>query len=102
MAEGSTIELTDLPEIFQDIEPEELDGDSPLCTFERLLRDYKIKLASDAVQQCNGNKTLAAQKLSISRAYLHRLIRLSPSGSEDAPVTEITGGQFRISPASGA
>jgi hypothetical protein len=39
------------------------------------LRDYKIKLATDAIAQCNGNKTLAAHSLSISRAYLHRLIR---------------------------
>ena len=44
-------------------------------SFERLLRIYKIKLANDAIAECNGNKTLAAQSLSISRAYLHLLIR---------------------------
>jgi DNA-binding NtrC family response regulator len=44
-------------------------------SFEERLREYKIRLATEAVQECNGNKTLAAQKLQLSRAYLHRLIR---------------------------
>ena len=30
-----------------------------------------------AVRENNGNKTLAARSLCISRAYLHRLIRLA-------------------------
>jgi DNA-binding NtrC family response regulator len=55
-------------------------------SFERQLRDYKIKLAVAAVRENNGNKTLAARRLSISRAYLHRLLRLaeasSPSSSD--------------------
>ena len=46
-------------------------------SFERQLRDYKVKLAVTAVRENNGNKTLAARSLSISRAYLHRLIRLA-------------------------
>ena len=46
-------------------------------SFARQLRDYKVKLAVAAVRENNGNKTLAARGLSISRAYLHRLIRLS-------------------------
>lgn len=46
-------------------------------SFERQLRDYKVKLASNAVRDNNGNKTLAARSLDISRAYLHRLIRLA-------------------------
>jgi len=48
----------------------------PAGSFERQLRDYKVKLAVTAVRENNGNKTLAARSLSISRAYLHRLIRL--------------------------
>jgi hypothetical protein len=31
----------------------------------------------NAVRENNGNKTLAARSLNISRAYLHRLIRLA-------------------------
>jgi DNA-binding NtrC family response regulator len=49
----------------------------PSGSFERQLRDYKIKLAVSAVRENNGNKTLAARSLCISRAYLHRLIRLA-------------------------
>jgi DNA-binding NtrC family response regulator len=49
----------------------------PAGSFERQLRDYKIKLAVQAVRENNGNKTLAARSLHISRAYLHRLIRLA-------------------------
>jgi DNA-binding NtrC family response regulator len=48
----------------------------PAGSFERQLRDYKVKLAVQAVRDNNGNKTLAARSLCISRAYLHRLIRL--------------------------
>jgi DNA-binding NtrC family response regulator len=50
---------------------------NPAGSFERQIRDYKIKLAVSAVREHNGNKTLAARKLCISRAYLHRLIRLA-------------------------
>jgi DNA-binding NtrC family response regulator len=48
----------------------------PAGSFERQIRDYKVKLAVQAVRDNNGNKTLAARSLCISRAYLHRLIRL--------------------------
>ncbi len=53
----------------------------PTGSFERQLRDYKIKLAVNAVREANGNKTLAARSLSISRAYLHRLLRLADADS---------------------
>ena len=56
----------------------------PAGSFERQLRDYKIKLAVTAVRENNGNKTLAARSLCISRAYLHRLIRLA----EPEPLAE--------------
>ncbi len=49
----------------------------PSGSFERQLRDYKIRLAVTAVRENNGNKTLAARSLCISRAYLHRLLRLA-------------------------
>jgi len=45
------------------------------ASFENQLRDYKVKLAHQAVAECNGNKTLAARSLHISRTYLHRLIK---------------------------
>jgi DNA-binding NtrC family response regulator len=49
----------------------------PAGSFERKIHDYKVKLAISAVRENNGNKTLAARSLCISRAYLHRLIRLA-------------------------
>lgn len=87
MAEEGAIAPADLPDAVRDQELPDLDGELPAGSFERLLRDYKYRLACDAVQQCNGNKTLAAQSLSISRAYLHRLLRRS-SGA-DSNVSEI-------------
>ena len=56
----------------------------PAGSFERQLRDYKIKLAVGAVREANGNKTVAARSLCISRAYLHRLLRLAEVDSEAA------------------
>jgi len=72
------IDACDLPEYFQESESHE---DEPACvgngTFDRLLRDYKFKLATRALQDCGGNKTLASRSLDISRAYLHRLLKLN-------------------------
>ncbi len=61
-------------------------NDPRWSTFEGRLRDYKVKLALDAVRECNGNKTLAAQSLDISRTYLHRLIR---EPGDDAPALKV-------------
>ena len=100
MAEGYSIETADLPEAVQEQETPNYDGDVPADSFERLLRDYKVKLASEAVEQCHGNKTLAAQSLSISRAYLHRLLRQTPHAPE-SNMDEIRGGNTRLALASG-
>jgi DNA-binding NtrC family response regulator len=73
--EGDSIGIEDLPEAFQDLDPLCLEDTMPSGSFEAQLRDYRVKLAMKAVQEANGNKTIAARSLSISRAYLHRLIR---------------------------
>ena len=44
-------------------------------SFEEQMQDFKLKLAHRAIQECKGNKTLAARSLHISRTDLHRLIR---------------------------
>jgi len=85
LAAGQTVRAEDLS--LNSPEPEDDGGDiddvvdigdfHPAGSFERQLRDYKIKLAVASVRENNGNKTLAARKLCISRAYLHRLIRLA-------------------------
>jgi len=56
-----------------------IDDYSPSGSFEKQLREYKIKLAVAAVRENNGNKALAARSLGMSRAYLYRLIGLAES-----------------------
>jgi DNA-binding NtrC family response regulator len=83
LATGPAVRADDLTLNSQDDEIGEIGdvvdiGDyNPAGSFERQIRDYKIKLAVQAVREHNGNKTLAARSLCISRAYLHRLIRLA-------------------------
>jgi len=75
MAHGQTLKLTDLPLPLQGENVVDIGDFQPAGSFERQLRDYKMKLAVQAVRDNNGNKTLAARSLCISRAYLHRLLR---------------------------
>jgi DNA-binding NtrC family response regulator len=77
LAPGMTIRPEDLPLNLHADKIIDISEYNPECSFERQLRDYKVKLAFDAVRDNNGNKTLAARSLGISRAYLHRLIRLA-------------------------
>jgi DNA-binding NtrC family response regulator len=89
LATSDTVRLEDLP-LNPREEPAETDdvvdiGEyHPTGSFERQLRDYKIKLAVGAVRDHNGNKTLAARSLCISRAYLHRLLRLAETDPQYA------------------
>lgn len=86
VAGGKTIQEEDLPGNLQDESLISIEDLHPATSFERQLRDYKVKLAETAIRENNGNKTLAARSLNISRAYLHRLIRLSenePASTRD-------------------
>lgn len=81
VAKGCTITAEDLPSQLREQELVLLEDESvdlANSTFERQIREFKLKLATDAIREHNGNKTLAAKSLQISRAYLHRLIR--PTG----------------------
>jgi DNA-binding NtrC family response regulator len=75
LAQGDILQVEDLPLNIQDELIASIDDGLPIGSFERQLRDYKIRLAATAIRENNGNKTLAARSLCISRAYLHRLIR---------------------------
>jgi transcriptional regulator with PAS, ATPase and Fis domain len=75
MAEGDTIRPEDLPEFLQVFGGLSIVESSASGSFEKQLQAYRVKLVTAALGECNGNKTLAARSLSISRAYLHRLIR---------------------------
>jgi len=81
VARGDTIRLEDLPINIREESILDISDYQPAGSFERQLRDYKVKLAATAVRDNNGNKTLAARSLCISRAYLHRLIRLGEPGA---------------------
>jgi transcriptional regulator with PAS, ATPase and Fis domain len=84
LTDGESIAPCDLPEALQELAgPLEVESAAP-NSFEDLLRQYKIRLATQAIQQCNGNKTLAARNLQISRAYLHRLVRVAPPEIESS------------------
>jgi DNA-binding NtrC family response regulator len=81
VAQGTSIRAEDLPRNIQEAGVISIGDYHPVNSFERQLRDYKVKLAATAVRENNGNKTLAARSLCISRAYLHRLIRLAEQSS---------------------
>jgi transcriptional regulator with PAS, ATPase and Fis domain len=79
LAERETIGPECLPELVQALPALEMEFLSGADSFEAQMRDYKVRLVLKAVSECNGNKTLAARKLSITRAYLHRLLRQGPA-----------------------
>jgi DNA-binding NtrC family response regulator len=89
VAAGEVICPEDLPLHMHGDKVIEISDYNPDSSFERMLRDYKIKLAVDAVREANGNKSLAARSLGISRAYLHRLIRMA--GPDTVPESEDPG-----------
>jgi DNA-binding NtrC family response regulator len=77
VASGETICEKDLPLNIQSESVLNIGDYQPTNSFERQLRNYKVKLATSAVRDSHGNKTVAARSLNISRAYLHRLLRLA-------------------------
>lgn len=77
VAQDDVIRAEDLPQDIQEESVVNIDDYRSAGSFERQLHDYKIKLAETAIRNNNGNKTLAARSLCISRAYLHRLIRVA-------------------------
>jgi len=81
VAQGRSLQVEDLPD---EVRAEALPPVSadPEGSFERQLREYKMRLAASAIRENNGSKTLAARKLCISRSYLHRLLRNSEPEQE--------------------
>ena len=75
LAEGDIIGPEYLPRHLQPPDLSSGASEREAASFERTLQNFKVALATKAIHECNGNKTLAARSLNISRAYLHRLIR---------------------------
>jgi DNA-binding NtrC family response regulator len=85
LTDGSSITKAELPEHIQQLEQDDSPVDEESGSFEELLQQYRIALVNRAISECRGNKTLAARRLRVSRAYLHRLIRVpEPVESEEA------------------
>jgi transcriptional regulator with PAS, ATPase and Fis domain len=84
VASDSCIRVQDLPRNIQEENVVSIADHHPSNSFERQIRDFKVKLATAAVRENKGNKTLAARSLNISRAYLHRLIRVAEGGLASA------------------
>ncbi len=90
LATGESIRMEDLPlspreeAVVENDDVVDIGEYQPTGSFERQIRDYKIKLAVNAVREHSGNKTLAARSLCISRAYLHRLLRLAETDPQFA------------------
>ncbi len=81
LCDKDTIVPSDLPDHMRESgadAPEEAASDS----FEDRVHEFRIRLAMDALRECHGSKTLAAQRLNISRTYLHRLIRHESDSAE--------------------
>ncbi|KAA6459146.1 sigma-54-dependent Fis family transcriptional regulator [Acidobacteria bacterium AB60] len=95
LAPGTSLRAEDLPHTVREESVADTADFIPGGSFERQLREYKIRLAENAIRENNGNKTLAARSLSISRAYLHRLIRLNDRGEigEIEPLETVGGAQ---------
>jgi DNA-binding NtrC family response regulator len=75
LAPDDSIRAEDLPRSVQQGSAVTPNSSPEATSFEDQLKRYKVELANRALNRCNGNKSNAARSLSISRAYLHRLIR---------------------------
>ena len=82
VAETDSIRPQDLPEHLRQTSVAIAGTDPHAASFEKMLDEFRVRLATKAIQECNGNKTLAARSLNISRAYLHQLIRTTEGESE--------------------
>ncbi len=69
-------------------EPRRVAGPQLFGTFENQVKQFKLGLIQDALQEANGNKTLAASRLGITRAYLHRLLSRSVTSQRSGAVDD--------------
>jgi DNA-binding NtrC family response regulator len=75
MANGPKITLRDLPAAIREASPAGASGRGPLPLN---LEETEISLMRRALAECKGNRTLAAEKLGISRRTLHRKLHEHP------------------------
>jgi DNA-binding NtrC family response regulator len=90
LADGDSLTVNELPEMFREMVTDAPQEVTTGNSFEELLRLYKVNLANRTITECNGNKTRAARKLQVSRAYLHRLIRMGAGSTALAAIAGTT------------
>jgi two-component system response regulator HydG len=83
LADGNYIGVAVLPEDFRELvvmggEDDHAAEPFTGTSFDELMHEFRIDVVRNAVAQRKGNKTRAAKKLGLSRAYLHRLMRTGP------------------------
>ena len=76
LADGSIITYNNILASINMQGNQEAPAPIPTKTFEQRVREFKFKLAMDALRENNGSKTQAARSLHVSRSYLHRLLCL--------------------------
>jgi len=86
LSDDDAIQPKDLPGMMQHPDLLGVGDTQPGASFDEQMQDYKIAVAHRAIQECNGNKTLAARSLQISRGYLHSIIK--DLDSEDDPLSD--------------
>jgi len=79
VAQDARIKLEDLPQHIQDEGVVSIDDYQPAGSFGANCATTRSSSRWLPCASHNGNKTLAARSLQISRAYLHRLIRVAGS-----------------------
>ena len=82
MAEDTCIRVRDLSEELQDRNTPDFLESEFTVSLESKMREYRVKLVNESIQECNGNQALAALRLSISRAELLRLIHVPTAVQE--------------------
>ncbi|MBI1982900.1 MAG: sigma-54-dependent Fis family transcriptional regulator [Acidobacteria bacterium] len=86
LAEGPQLSVQDLPQEFQRLA---VTSEIPKGSFHEAVRYFKRELVLSALKAHSGNRLKAARELSISRSYLHRMLKqLDIPSAEPVPSEE--------------
>lgn len=96
LAEGSAISRQEVQAAFS-TEPRRSAALQLTGTFEEQVKQFKLSLIQDALEESDGNKTLAASRLGITRAYLHRLLSRSVAHERDGAANDTDRDSARAS-----
>jgi DNA-binding NtrC family response regulator len=72
LGRGNTLEPADL---FLDMRTNPVASVNINLPFNELIRNHKKEIIREALRQCGGNQSRAAEKLAVSQPYLSRLMK---------------------------